>query len=76
MEIRLFAEVSANYKKNLDKLKENITLQADLLDLKQTLKDLQRELFLESRIDKGKGPVSTVLVTNGTLKKGDFFVCG
>ena len=72
----LFAEVSATTKKNLDKLKENITLQSDLLDLKATSKDLLVGVILESRIDKGKGPVSTVLVTNGNLKKGDFFVSG
>ena len=40
------------------------------------MKDLLTGVILESRIDKGKGPVSTVLVTNGSLKKGDFFVSG
>ena len=72
----LFAEVSATTKKNLDKLKENIILQADLLDLKANFEGPAVGVILESRIDKGKGPVSTVLVTNGSLKKGDFFVCG
>tara|TARA_B100001123_G_scaffold434282_1_gene560555 strand:+ start:483 stop:2741 length:2259 start_codon:yes stop_codon:yes gene_type:complete len=72
----LFAEVSAKTKKNLDKLKENITLQADLLDLKADFNSNASGVILESRIDKGKGPVSTVLVTNGSLKKGDFFVSG
>ena len=72
----LFVEVSATTKKNLDKLKENITLQADLLDLKAKFEGPAVGVILESRIDIGKGAVSTVLVTNGSLKKGDFFVCG
>mgnify|MGYP001223144845 CR=1 FL=1 len=72
----LFAEVSATTKKNLEKLKENIILQADLLDLKADYESSATGVILESRIDKGKGPVSTVLVTNGSLKKGDFFVSG
>ena len=72
----LFAEVSATTKKNLNKLKENIILQADLLDLKADYETKATGIILESRIDKGKGPVSTVLVSNGSLKKGDFFICG
>ena len=72
----LFAEVSAITKKNLNKLKENIILQSDLLDLKADFETVASGVILESRIDKGKGPVSTVLVTNGCLKKGNFFVSG
>ena len=72
----LFAEVSATTKKNLDKLKENIILQSDLLDLKADYSTNASGVILESRIDKGKGPVSTVLITNGTLKNGNFFVSG
>ena len=72
----LFAEVSATTKKNLDKLKENISLQADLLDLKADFSKDASGVILESRIDKGKGPVSTVLITNGSLKNGNFFVSG
>jgi len=72
----LFAEVSATTKKNLDKLKENIILQTDLLDLKADYDSHASGIILESRIDKGKGPVSSVLVTNGILKKGNFFVSG
>jgi len=72
----LISEVSATTKKNLDKLIENINLQADLLDLKADYECTANGIILESRIDKGKGPVSTVLVTNGSLKKGDFFVSG
>ena len=72
----LFTEVSATTKKNLDKLKESIILQTDLLDLKADFETHASGVILESRIDKGKGPVSTVLVTNGSLKKGNFFVSG
>jgi len=72
----LFSEVSAITKKNLDKLKDNIILQTDLLDLKAEYDTHASGTILESRIDKGKGPVSTVLVTNGSLKKGDFFISG
>ena len=72
----LFAEISATTKKNLNKLKENIVLQSDLLDLKADYDLPATGVILESRIDKGKGPVSTVLITNGTLKNGDFFVSG
>ena len=72
----LFAEVSATTKKNLNKLKESIILQSDLLDLKADYDSAATGVILESRLDKGKGPVSTVLVINGTLKKGDFFVSG
>ena len=72
----LFAEVSAVKKQNLNKLKENIILQTDLLDLKADYDSRASGVILESRIDKGKGSVSTVLITNGTLKKGDYFVSG
>ena len=72
----LFTEVSATTKQNLDKLKENIILQADLLDLKANFTSYASGIILESRIDKGKGAVSTVLVINGSLKKGNFFVSG
>jgi len=72
----LFTEVSATTKKNLDKLKENIALQSDFLDLKTSFEGSAKGVILESRIDKGKGPVSTVLVVNGNLEKGNFFVSG
>ena len=72
----LFAEVSAITKKNLDKLKENITLQSDLLDLTASFEDSATGVILESRIDKGKGSVSTVLIISGNLEKGNYFVSG
>ena len=72
----LFVEVSALKKINLDKLKESILLQSEILDLKASYSDKARGVVIESKIDKGKGPVSTLLISNGKLKKGDYFVCG
>ena len=72
----LFVEVSATKKTNLDKLKENILLQSEILDLKASITDKATGIVIESKIDKGKGPVSTILVSNGKLKKGDYFSCG
>ncbi len=72
----LFVEVSALKKINLDKLKESILLQSEILDLKASYSDTARGIVIESKIDKGKGPVSTILISNGKLKRGDYFVCG
>ncbi len=72
----LCTEISAIKKTNLDKLKENILLQSELLDLKTKKDSFAKGVVIESRLDKGKGPVSTVLVTSGTLKRGDTFVSG
>ena len=72
----LFVEVSAIKKMNLDKLKESILLQSEILDLNASYSDKARGVVIESKIDKGKGPVSTILISNGKLKKGDFFICG
>ena len=72
----LFVEVSALKKLNLDKLKESILLQSEILDLKASYSDKARGVVIESKIDKGKGPVSTVLISNGKLNRGDYFICG
>jgi len=72
----LFVEVSALKKLNLDKLKESILLQSEILDLKASYTDKARGVVIESKIDKGKGPVSTILISNGKLKRGDYFICG
>ena len=72
----LFVEVSALKKMNLDKLKESILLQSEILDLKASFSGKARGVVIESKIDKGKGPVSTILISNGKLKRGDYFVCG
>ena len=72
----LFVEVSALKKINLDKLKESILLQSDILDLKASFSGQAKGIVIESKIDKGKGPVSTVLISKGKLKRGDYFICG
>ena len=72
----LFVEVSALKKINLEKLKENILLQSEILDLKASFSDKAKGVVIESKIDKGKGPVSTILISNGKLNKGDYFICG
>ncbi|MDA7572736.1 translation initiation factor IF-2 [Candidatus Pelagibacter sp.] len=72
----LMVEISAKTKKNLDKLVESIVLQAEILDLKTDFDSKATGIVLESKIDTGRGPVATVVVTSGTIKKGDFFVSG
>ncbi len=69
-------EISAKNKKNLDKLVESIVLQAEILDLKTDFESKATGIVLESKIDVGRGAVATVVVTSGTIKKGDFFVSG
>ncbi|HSY34012.1 MAG TPA: translation initiation factor IF-2 [Verrucomicrobiae bacterium] len=71
-----FVEVSAKQKIGLDKLLETILLVADLRELKANPDAPASGTVLESRVDKGRGPVATILVQNGTLKPGDFFICG
>ena len=51
-------------------------MQSEILDLKASITDKATGIVIESKIDKGKGPVSTILVSNGKLKKGDYFSCG
>jgi translation initiation factor IF-2 len=72
----LMIEISAKTKLNLDKLVEAIILQAEILDLKTDFESKATGVVLESKIDVGRGPVATIIVTTGTLKKGDFFVSG
>ena len=72
----LMVEVSAKTKLNLDKLVEAIILQAEILDLKTDFDSKATGIVLESKINVGRGPVATIIVTTGTLKKGDFFVSG
>ena len=71
-----FVEVSAKQKKNIDKLLEILLLVADLRELRANPDAPASGTVLESRVDKGRGPVATVLVQNGTLHTGDFFICG
>ncbi len=72
----LMVEISAKTKLNLDKLVEAIILQAEILDLKTDFDCKATGVVLESKIDVGRGPVATIIVTTGTLKKSDFFVSG
>jgi translation initiation factor IF-2 len=69
-------EVSAKYHKNLDLLLEMILLVADLQGFKANPKRLASGTVLEAKLDRGRGPVATVLVQNGTLHIGDAFVVG
>jgi translation initiation factor IF-2 len=72
----IFVEVSAKKKLNLDALLEMILLQADVLELKADPNRLAKGVVIEAKMDKGRGPVATVLVQSGTLKVGDAFVIG
>ena len=72
----LFAEISAKKKTGIKELLELILLQAELLELKVNPGKGARGIVIESKLDSGRGPVATVLVQEGTLKNGDFFVAG
>jgi translation initiation factor IF-2 len=69
-------EVSARQRKNLDQLLEMILLVADLADLKANPKRMAQGTVLEAKLDRGRGPVATVLVQDGTLNEGDLFIAG
>jgi translation initiation factor IF-2 len=70
------APVSAKTKEGIDHLLEMILLQSEVLDLKANPDKLARGTIVEAKLDRGRGPVATVLVQEGTLKRGDPFVCG
>ncbi|MBN2467020.1 MAG: translation initiation factor IF-2 [Deltaproteobacteria bacterium] len=72
----IYVELSAKEKTNIDKLLEMILIQAEVLELKANPDKLARGVVIESRVDKGQGPVATVLIQEGTLKAGDPFVSG
>ena len=72
----LMVEISTKTKKNIDKLIESVQLQSELLDLKTDYKTAAKGIVLESKIDTGRGPIVNIMVTIGTLKKGDYFVSG
>ena len=69
-------EVSALKGTNLDQLLDAITLQAEILDLKANAETIAQGTVVEAKLDKGRGPVATVLVQGGTLKVGDIVVAG
>jgi len=72
----IFCEVSAKKKIGLEHLLEMILIQADVLELKANPGKMARGTVIEAKLDRGRGPVATVLVQSGTLKVGDFFVTG
>ncbi len=72
----LDVEVSATTGKGIDNLIENIVLQSEILELKSNPKRLAEGTVIEAKLDVGRGPVATVLVQKGTLKRGDIIVVG
>jgi len=71
-----FISVSAKTGEGIDTLLENVLLQAEILELKAPKDAPAQGLVIEARLDKGKGPVATVLVQSGTLKRGDMLLAG
>jgi translation initiation factor IF-2 len=71
-----FVQVSAKTGQGIDDLLENVLLQAEVLELKAPVESLARGLVVEARLDKGRGPVATILVQSGTLKRGDVVLAG
>jgi len=70
----IYCEVSAKKKEGIEELLELILLQADMMDLKADPDRLSRGVVIEAKLDRGRGPVATVLIQEGTLKEGDAFV--
>ena len=69
-------EISAKAETNLDKLLEAILLQAELLDLKANPEQRAEGVVLEAKLERGRGPVATLLVQRGTLREGETVVAG
>lgn len=72
----IFVNVSAKQGINVEELLETIALQAEVLELQATDQGLATGVVIESFLDRGRGPVATVLIQNGTLRKGDIVLCG
>ena len=72
----MFVHVSAKQGLNIDELLESILLQSEVLELTAVKEGMAKGVVVESRLDKGRGPVATVLVQEGTLRKGDIVLCG
>jgi translation initiation factor IF-2 len=72
----LFSYVSAKSGEGVDTLLESILLQSEILETKANYKKRARGTIIEARLDKNRGPIATLLIRNGTLHQGDFFVCG
>jgi translation initiation factor IF-2 len=71
-----FVPVSAKTGEGIDSLLEQVLLQAEVLELKAPVDSMAKGLVIEARLDKGRGPVATVLVQSGTLKRGDVILAG
>ncbi|UVA81599.1 translation initiation factor IF-2 [Pandoraea commovens] len=71
-----FVEVSAKTGTGIDDLLENVLLQAEVLELKAPVEAPAKGIVIEAKLDKGKGPVATILVQSGTLKRGDMVLAG
>lgn len=72
----IFVHISAKQGTNIDGLLESILLQSEVLELTAVKEGMASGVVIESRLDKGRGPVATVLVQSGTLNKGDIVLCG
>ena len=72
----MFVPVSALTGMGVDELLDALLLQAEILELKATADGMAQGVVIEATLDKGRGPVATVLVQSGTLKRGDIMVCG
>ncbi len=72
----MFVHISAKQGTNIDGLLEAILLQSEILELTAVKEGMASGVVVESRLDKGRGPVATVLVQSGTLRKGDIVLCG
>nr|WP_086940464.1 translation initiation factor IF-2 [Thaumasiovibrio occultus] len=72
----MFVHISAKQGTNIDGLLEAILLQSEVLELTAVKEGMASGVVVESRLDKGRGPVATVLVQSGTLNKGDIVLCG
>ena len=72
----MFCHVSAKTGDGVDELLENILLQSEVLELKSVRNCMASGVVIESKLDKGRGPVASILVQQGTLKQGDILLCG
>jgi translation initiation factor IF-2 len=72
----MFVDVSAKTGVGIDQLLESVLLQAEVLELKASVDTFAKGVVIESRLDKGRGPVATVLVQSGTLRRGDMMLAG
>ncbi|MGD8986293.1 MAG: translation initiation factor IF-2, partial [Desulfobacteraceae bacterium] len=72
----IFGHISAKTGDGIEELLELILLQAEVLELKENPDKAARGTIIEAKLDKSRGPIATVLIKSGTLKQGDYFICG